>query len=118
MLSVVYGRASAGRYMPQVFLGSDAFVESMRRKIPRDKDLREIPQAMARPAVKALADYAREYPEHHGAIAAAYGSGGYTLQDIGDFLRRDLRRWHPVTGTYSDRALSLLSSYRGDTMPA
>ena len=69
----------------QVFLGSDAFVESMRRGIPKDRDLREVPQAKARAPAKPLAEYARLHPERDRAIAAAYASGGYTLKDIGDF---------------------------------
>lgn len=36
----------------QVFLGSDVFVEAMRRKVPADRDLREIPQARARPSAR------------------------------------------------------------------
>lgn len=70
----------------QVFLGSDAFVESMRRKVPEDRDLREIPQAKARPVAKPLAHYARQHPDRDRAITAAYASGGYTLQDIGDYF--------------------------------
>jgi putative transposase len=70
----------------QVFLGSDAFVESMRRKLPQGRDLREVPQAKARPRAKPLADYASRYPERDQAIVAAYASGGYTMQDIGDFF--------------------------------
>ncbi len=70
----------------QVFLGSEAFTESMRRRIPKDRDLRELPQARQRPPAKSLDDYVRENPERNDAIAAAYRSGGYTLWDIGDFF--------------------------------
>jgi REP element-mobilizing transposase RayT len=75
-----------GQLKQQVFLGTDAFVEAMRRKVPEDRDLREVPQARARPPAKPLADYARQQPERDRAIVAAYASGGYTLRDIGDYF--------------------------------
>jgi hypothetical protein len=76
------------RLKHQVFLGSDAFVEAMRRKIPADRDLREVPpQAKARPLAKPLSAYARKHPQREDqAIAAAYASGGYTMPDIGDYF--------------------------------
>jgi REP element-mobilizing transposase RayT len=70
----------------QVFLGTDAFVESIRRRIPASRDLREISQAKSRPTVEPLAVYARQHPERNHAIVAAYASGGYTMQEIGDFF--------------------------------
>jgi len=70
----------------QVFLGSDRFVESMRRKLPPDRDLREVPQAKRRPTAMPLTEYARDHPQRNDAIVAAYRSGGYTLRDIGDFF--------------------------------
>ncbi|MEA3276049.1 MAG: hypothetical protein U9Q81_12300 [Pseudomonadota bacterium] len=76
-----------GQLKQQVFLGSDAFVDAMRRKVPTGRDLREIPQAKVRPIAKPLAHYARKHPDRNGAIAAAYASGGYTMQEIGDYFR-------------------------------
>jgi putative transposase len=70
----------------QVFLGSDRFVESMRRQVPRNRDLREVPQTKCRPPAKALAAYAREHLRRNDAIVAAYRSGNYTLRDIGDYF--------------------------------
>ena len=70
----------------QVFLGSEAFAETMLGRIPKDRDLRELPQARQRPPAKSLADYVRENPERNDSIVAAYRSGGYTLRDIGDFF--------------------------------
>jgi hypothetical protein len=70
----------------QVFLGSDSFVESMRRQVPQNRDLREVPQAKRRPPAKALPEYARAYLQRNDAIVAAYRSGGYTLRDIGDYF--------------------------------
>ena len=70
----------------QLFLGSDVFVDSVRRHIPAGSDLREVPQARARPVPKPLADFARQCDNRNSAIAAAYGSGGYTLKEIGDYF--------------------------------
>jgi hypothetical protein len=69
----------------QVYLGTDAFVESMRRKVPEGLDLREIPQSKARAIAKPLSYYARQSDNRNRAIAAAYASGGYTMRNIGDF---------------------------------
>jgi hypothetical protein len=70
----------------QVFLGSEAFVESMQRKVPRNRNLSEVPQARQRPVAQPLAAYARENPTRDEAILTAYQSGVYTLRDIGDYF--------------------------------
>ena len=70
----------------QVFLGSETFVEHLRRKLPRDRDLSEVPRAQRRSLPKPLPDYARMHPDRNEAIAAAYASGGYTLKTIGDYF--------------------------------
>ena len=70
----------------QVFLGSDAFVDTMQSKVPQDRDLREIPQAKARQVARPIDEYAHQHPDRDLAIAAAYASGGYTLRDIGDYF--------------------------------
>ena len=70
----------------QVFLGSDRSVESMRRTLPQDRDLREVPQAKRRPIAKPLTQYAHDHPQRNDAIVAAFRGGGYTLRDIGDFF--------------------------------
>jgi hypothetical protein len=58
----------------------------MRRHVPPNRDLREIPQAKRRSLAKALPEYASEYLQRNDAIVAAYRSGGYTLRDIGDYF--------------------------------
>ena len=68
----------------QVFLGSERFVENLRRKLPRDRDLSEVPRAQRRPLPKPLHHYSETYPDRDEAIAAAYASGGYTLKAIGE----------------------------------
>ena len=70
----------------QVFLGSDTFIDAMRSKVSFSKDLREIPQARARPVAKPISAYALDYTDRDSAIAAAYASGGHTLKDIGDYF--------------------------------
>ena len=86
------------RLRHQVFLGSDSFVESMQRKIPADRDLREVPQAKARQPAQPLAHYARAHPDRNRAIAAAYASGGYTMQDIGDYFGVHYSRVSRIVG--------------------
>lgn len=75
-----------GQLKQQLFLGSDVFVDSVRSRLPAGSDLREVPQARARPVPKPLADFARQCDDRNGAIAAAYASGGYTLKEIGDYF--------------------------------
>jgi hypothetical protein len=58
----------------------------VRRHLPKDRDLRELPQSKRRPPAKPLPEYARDHPGRNEAIVAAYRSGGYTLRDIGDFF--------------------------------
>ncbi len=70
----------------QVFLGSEAFVDNLRRQLPNDRDLSEVPRAQRRPPAKALAEYATLYPDRDEAIAVAYASGGYTLKQIGEYF--------------------------------
>ena len=70
----------------QVYLGSDAFVEAMQRKVPHDRDLREVPQAKRRPVPRLLAEYDQTHADRDQAIKAAYASGGYTMQEIGDYF--------------------------------
>ncbi|WP_051021857.1 hypothetical protein [Thioflavicoccus mobilis] len=47
----------------QVFLGSDAFVEELSRRVPKDRDLSEVPLAQRRPPAKPLAEYVSLYPD-------------------------------------------------------
>lgn len=75
-----------GQLKQQLFLGSDAFVGSVLGCLRAGSDLREVPQARARPVPKPLADFVRQYDDRNGAITAAYASGGYTLKDIGDYF--------------------------------
>lgn len=83
---------SAGKNQPspweelrnQVYLGSEKFVEQMQARLDRDKDLREVPLRQRRPVARPLSDFSAKERSRDEAIVAAYASGGYTMQEIGD----------------------------------
>ena len=68
----------------QIYLGTDAFVEKMRRKIEATKDLSEVPAAQRRKLAKPLEYYAKKHADRDEAIVQAYASGGYGMKAIGD----------------------------------
>ena len=78
------GAAPWGQLKHQMFLGSDVFVDALRRQVPDDRDLREVPQARMRPVPQPLASFAQQHVDRNSAISAAYASGGYTMKEIGD----------------------------------
>jgi putative transposase len=69
----------------QVFLGSEAFVDELRKKIEEDRDLSEIPRSQRRQKPRSLEYYAKSAGSRDEAILAAYTSGGYSLKQIGDY---------------------------------
>jgi REP-associated tyrosine transposase len=69
----------------QIFLGSEAFVESLQRNIHADARLREIPAVQRRPRPKPLAQIAEEHARDE-AMLRAYASDGYSLKEIGDYF--------------------------------
>ncbi len=54
-------------------------MEAVQRKVPQDRDLREVPQAKRRPARRSLPDYERAHADRNQAIKAADVNGGYTM---------------------------------------
>jgi len=64
----------------QVYLGSDAFL--LRMQDLQDADIPEIPRAQRRPGMQPLSFYSKREREPRLAMAAAYGTGNYTLQVI------------------------------------
>lgn len=82
----------------QIYLGTDTFVEKMRRKLDADQDLSEIPSAQRRKLPKALAYYARKYQNRDEAIAQAYASGGYGMKDIGEHFGLHYSRVSRIIG--------------------
>ena len=70
----------------QIYLGSDAFVAAMQRRISKDQHLGEIPKIQRRPVAKPLKWYLQRYRDRDVAIVAAYRSGAYSMQAIGDHV--------------------------------
>lgn len=68
----------------QVFLGSDGFIERFSHGArPLDK-LREVPRAQRRPLARSLGQYQRTYPVRREAMARAFLTGVYSMQEIAD----------------------------------
>jgi hypothetical protein len=78
----------------QVFLGSDAFVEQVRRALPTNRDLSEVPRAQRRSPAKPLDEYAKLHADRNEAIAAAYAAAANAEGDWG-VLRLALRARQP-----------------------
>ena len=70
----------------QIYLGSDAFVETMQRELePASKHtVREIPRLQRRAMAKSLKYYREAFEDAKTGMAAAYATGDYTLQAIAD----------------------------------
>ncbi len=59
----------------QAYLGSERFVEKMTSKIPKERGLREVPQAKRRKPAAPLESYASRFNIRNEAIVAAYLTG-------------------------------------------
>ena len=70
----------------QIFLGSETFVEEMRRQWDDDRRLGEVTTTQRRPVVRPLAWYFQHYDGRDQAIFEAYRSGGYSMREIGDHV--------------------------------
>lgn len=70
----------------QVFLGSDAFVATMKARIPDDDRLREVPRVQRRSPPRPIAWYADTYRDRNQAIAMAYRSNDHSQQDIAKYF--------------------------------
>ncbi|NOY71957.1 MAG: transposase, partial [Gammaproteobacteria bacterium] len=70
----------------QIFLGTEKFVEDMQRKISSETALSEIPATQKRKRPKPLSFYKQNYSDRNTAIAFAYQSGGYSMEEIGIFF--------------------------------
>ena len=68
----------------QVFLGSESFVQQHVSTVASPTRLREVPRAQRRPLAKAIAEYERQYADRREAMARAFLSGAYTMQEIGE----------------------------------
>jgi hypothetical protein len=80
----------------QIYLGSDAFVNHMQRKVDTEQDLSEVPAAHRRQMAKPLEYYARKYADRNESIAQAYAGGGYGLKEISYVLCHQPKSfdWH------------------------
>ena len=81
----------------QIYLGNDAFVQKMLSKLPGE-DLSEIPLKQRRLKAKPLAHYAARGGSRDEAIIQAYGSGGYSLKEIGEHFGLHYSRVSRIVG--------------------
>jgi REP element-mobilizing transposase RayT len=70
----------------QVFLGSEAYVNDLQKKIQADKDLSEIPKSQRRKKPKTISVYDKQSKTRDEAIRIAYASGGYSMKAIGGYF--------------------------------
>ncbi|WP_126455863.1 REP-associated tyrosine transposase [Sulfuriflexus mobilis] len=85
---------SEGKHQPspweqlknQIFLGDEAFVENMLCKMSPEIKLSEIPAAQKRTPPKPLSFYEKKFPDRNTAITHAYRSGGYSMEEVGEYF--------------------------------
>jgi len=70
----------------QVYLGSEVFVNRMQTLVTDRSAMAEIPRIQRRPLAKSLAYYRDTMADPKAAMAAAYATGDYTMQEIGIFF--------------------------------
>jgi len=70
----------------QVYLGSDQFVEDMISLILPDQSLRDIPRQQKSRPPQPLSDYEKKFSDRKRAMAIAYLSGHYTLEQVGEYF--------------------------------
>jgi len=68
----------------QVFLGSERFVARFSQGARSLDKLREVPRKQRRPLARPLGHYERAYPDRREAMARAFLTGVYTMQEIAD----------------------------------
>lgn len=67
----------------QIYLGSEAFIAAMQKRLAARERLDEIPRAQRRPLAKPLAQYAKQH-DRPTAMALAYLSGDHTMKAIAE----------------------------------
>lgn len=67
----------------QIYLGSDAFIKHMQATSDKSR-IGEIPRAQRRPLAKPLEEYKHAFNDAQEAMAAAYASGDYTMQQVAE----------------------------------
>ncbi|MDK1025416.1 MAG: transposase [Gammaproteobacteria bacterium] len=69
----------------QIYLGTEEFVEDMQSKLDPKQSLAGIPKLQKMSPLKPMSYYAQKYAERNEAMAVAYRSGHYSLQQVGDY---------------------------------
>ncbi len=82
----------------QIYLGSEAFVEKMQRKVDRDRHLSEIPKTQRRPVAQPLNWYFKKHKDRDTAIFEAFRSGDYSMRAIGDHVGLHYSRISRIIG--------------------
>jgi len=67
----------------QIFLGDEDYISKLQKYVSKDKDLREIPRIQR---AKPLNEFVKSSGSKENAIAKAYLSGDYTLQQLADYF--------------------------------
>ncbi len=70
----------------QISLGDDPFVEHMQSRLQDADTVEEIPKTPRRPTPQPLQVFAQAHAEKRVAMAAAYGSGGYTMKALAAYF--------------------------------
>lgn len=88
-----------GALKGQVYLGTERFIKDM-QGLSDKTEISEIPRVQRRPLAKPLAHYRNDQKDMAVAMAQAYASGDYTLQEIAEFfgvhyttVSRAVRKW-------------------------
>ncbi|MCB1936220.1 MAG: transposase [Nitrosomonas sp.] len=76
----------------QIYLGDEAFVTKMQKRIGKEKDDLNIPKQQKRPIAKSLSEIAAQHKDRNKAIIVAYKTGAYSQREIGAFYQL-----HPTT---------------------
>jgi len=96
----------------QVFLGSGAFVERFAQAARPLEKLREVPRVQRRPLARPLGDYECSSASRREAMARAFLTGVYTMQEIADHFGVHC----PVERT-NERPWRRLRRYPGVSLP-
>ena len=70
----------------QIYLGSDQFVEDALSNISNLQELGEVPRVQKKAIAQPLLYYRDNYSDENEAIVMAYGSGDFTLEEVGTFF--------------------------------
>lgn len=68
----------------QIYLGDEAFVETMQQRSKIHGDALSVPHAQRRPPAPTLAEIAASSPSRNTAIVTAYNSGAYSYRSIAE----------------------------------